>query len=376
MEKYKNSLLIFLLQLACVYNVFAQRNTLKAAFEQDFLIGTALGTSHILEKNETANKLIMNEFNSITPENVMKSGVIHPDANRYDFTLADKFVEYGRKNNFHIVGHTLIWHSQLPNFVPKITSADSLKDFMIKHINTVAGRYAGKIGSWDVVNEALNEDGTLRKSIFYEKLGEDYIKLAFDLAAKADPNAELYYNDYNIEQPNKRAGAIALIKKLQATGTKINGVGIQGHWSINGAPEKDIEDAIIEYSKLGLKVAITELDFTVLPNPWELKGSDVKQNFNEYIGDPKMNPFTEELPEAIQQKLAEKYGNIFKIFVKHKDKISRITFWGVNDGHSWLNNWPIRGRTNYPLLFDRSFSKKPAYNEVVKVKNASSQINN
>ncbi|MEA5460444.1 endo-1,4-beta-xylanase [Arcicella sp. LKC2W] len=339
--------------------------SLKTTYEKDFLIGTALGIEHIYEKDAKANQLIKREFNAITPENIMKSQIIHPEFNHYSFEASDKFVEFGQKNKMFIVGHTLVWHSQLPAFVSKINSADSLRLFMTEHIKAVAGRYAGKINSWDVVNEALEEDGTLRKSVFLNKLGEGYIKEAFDLAAKADPKAELYYNDYNIEQPAKRKGAIELIKKLQASGTKINGVGIQGHWSINSENLKDIEDAIVEFSQLGIKVAFTELDYTVLPNPWDLKGADVNQRFEE---NPKMNPYKESLPDSVQNRLAERYENLFKVFLKHKDKISRVTFWGVNDSHSWLNGWPIKNRTNYPLLFDRGFEPKKAYLSIMKLK--------
>lgn len=367
-DAFKFSILIFLFLQVVGCSSTIEKDSLKDAFKDDFLIGAALGTEHILEKNAVANELIKREFNSITPENIMKSEVIHPEQNRYDFTLADKYVEYGQKNNKFIVGHTLVWHSQLPKFVGQINNGDSLRAFMNEHIKTVAGRYAGKIGSWDVVNEALNDDGTMRKSIFFEKLGESYIKEAFDLAAKADPKAELYYNDYNIEQPAKRAGAIALIKKLKESGTKIDGVGIQGHWSLSGASVKEIEDAIVEFSKLGVKVAFTELDITVLPNPWELKGADVKQNYSDYENDPKMNPYPQALPDDVQNQLAKRYEDIFKVLIKHKDKISRVTFWGVNDSHSWLNGWPIKGRTNYPLLFDRNFKPKTAYNAVIALK--------
>jgi endo-1,4-beta-xylanase len=264
-----------------------------------------------------------------------------------------------------VVGHTLIWHSQLAPFVTKIKSSDSLKQFMIHHITTVAGRYAGKVNGWDVVNEALNEDGTLRQSIFLEKLGESYLVDAFKLAEKAAPNTELYYNDYNIEQPKKRAGALALIKKIQASGARIDGVGIQGHWSINEPPLADIENSIVEFSAMGLKVMFTELDLTVLPNPWDLKGADVKQNFD---GNPAMNPYTTNLPDSMQVKLAKGYEDLFKLFLKHKDKIARVTFWGVNDGQSWLNGWPIKNRTNYPLLFDRNFKPKLAYTKVMALK--------
>ena len=343
-------------------NISSNSTSLKEGFKNEFLIGTALNATQIEEKEPNAAALVPQQFNAITPENIMKCEIIHPDWDRYDFDLSDKYVEYGKKHKMFIVGHTLIWHSQLAPFVSKIKSSDSLLMFMTNHINTVAGRYAGKVDSWDVVNEALNEDGTLRNSVFLQKLGDDYIRKAFELAAKAAPNTELYYNDYNIEQPKKRAGAIAMIKKLQASGTRIDGVGIQGHWRINGLPLEDIENSIIEFSALGLKVSFTELDITVLPNPWDLKGADVNQNFE---GSPYMNPYPQGLPDSMQIKLAKCYEDLFKIFIKHQDKIERITFWGVNDGQSWLNGWPIKNRTNYPLLFDRNFKPKLAFEKVM-----------
>jgi endo-1,4-beta-xylanase len=343
-------------------NISSNSTSLKKGFKNEFLIGTALNATQIEEKEPNAAALVPQQFNAITPENIMKCEIIHPDWDRYDFDLSDKYVEYGKKHKMFIVGHTLIWHSQLAPFVSKIKSSDSLLMFMTNHINTVAGRYAGKVDSWDVVNEALNEDGTLRNSVFLQKLGDDYIRKAFELAAKAAPNTELYYNDYNIEQPKKRAGAIAMIKKLQTSGTRIDGVGIQGHWRINGLPLEDIENSIIEFSALGLKVSFTELDITVLPNPWDLKGADVNQNFE---GSPYMNPYPQGLPDSMQIKLAKCYEDLFKIFIKHQDKIERITFWGVNDGQSWLNGWPIKNRTNYPLLFDRNFKPKLAFEKVM-----------
>lgn len=324
-------------------------------------MGTALGAEHFQEKNPEATALIIREFNAITPENVMKCEVIHPEANRYDFTQADQYVAFGQKYGMAVFGHTLVWHSQLSPFVKNLQTKAEMTKFMEDHISTVAGRYSGKIKGWDVVNEALNEDGTLRQSIFLEKMGEEYLPMAFKLAQKADPKAELYYNDYNIEQPAKRKGAIELLKKIQKSGARIDGVGIQGHWSLNGPPVEEIEQSILEYSKLGLKVMFTELDITVLPNPWDLKGADISQNFD---GSPFMNPYPNGLPDSIQVKLARRYEEIFEVLEKHKDKISRVTFWGVYDGHSWLNGWPIKGRTNYPLLFDRQFRPKPAYYKV------------
>ncbi len=352
----------FLAQISC-----AQKSvkTLKSAYKKDFVIGVALGTEHILEKDAKANEIIKSEFNGITPENIMKAEVIHPQWDKYNFDLADKFVEFGQKNKMYITAHTLVWHSQLPPFIRRNNNKDSVQTFMRNHIATVAGRYAGKIDSWDVVNEALEEDGTLRKSVYLKTLGEGYIQEAFELAAKADPKAALYYNDYNIEQPAKRKGAIEIVKKLKAAGVKIDGVGIQGHWSINTLNLQEIEDAIVDFSKLGVKVAFTELDLTVLPNPWDMKGADVNQS---YKNSPQMNPYTAGMPDSVGVVLAQKYEDLFKLFLKHKDSISRITFWGVNDGHSWLNGFPIRGRVNYPLLFDRNYEKKKAYFSVLNLK--------
>ncbi|MFN3490228.1 MAG: endo-1,4-beta-xylanase [Emticicia sp.] len=338
--------------------------SLKEAFKKDFLIGTALNNSQIEEKNPAVNEVIKQHFNAATPENIMKSALIHPKWNTYDFTMADKLVEYGQKNNIKINGHTLVWHSQLPNFIRGIKSSDSIRTFFTDHIKTVAGRYKGKVFSWDVVNEALNEDGTLRNSVFLKHLGEGYLADAFRLAQEASPNTELYYNDYNNEQSAKRAGCIKLIKKIQDSGARIDGVGIQGHWHVGKIPLKDIEESILEYSALGLKVMFTELDIEVLPRNFQ--GADVSQRM---ANSPEMNPYANGLPENIQKQLADDYEALFKLFLKHKDKVTRVTFWGVNDGDSWLNNWPVRGRTSYPLLFDRNNQPKPAYFKVVGLKN-------
>jgi endo-1,4-beta-xylanase len=335
--------------------------SLKQAFSKDFLIGTALSQDQVYEKEPDAARLIPEQFNAATPENIMKSALIHPGWGEYHFEAADKMVEYGQKHAIKINGHTLIWHSQLPAFVRRIGSRDSLRQFFTDHINTVAGRYQGKVFSWDVVNEALEEDGSLRKSIFLKQLGDGYIVEAFRLAQKAAPNTELYYNDYNIEQPKKRAGAIALIKKVQAAGVRIDAVGIQGHWNIDHLPLQQIEESILAFSALGVKVMFTELDLGVLPNPQGFNTADV----NQTTSGNGLNPYPNGLPDSVQTKLSKAYENLFSLFLKHRDKISRVTFWGVNDGQSWLNNFPVRGRTNYPLLFDRQNKPKPAFYTVI-----------
>lgn len=337
--------------------------SLKEAFKKDFTIGTALNSAQIEERNPVVSDLIVQQFNTATPENVMKSALLHPKWDTYDFTMADKLVDFGKKHHIQINGHTLIWHSQLPGFMRRIQSADSVRTFFTDHIKTVASHYKGKVFSWDVVNEALNEDGTLRNSVFLQKLGEGYIAEAFRLTQEASPDTELYYNDYNNEQPAKRAGCIRLIKKIQESGARIDGVGIQGHWHLGKIPLKDIEESIIQYAALGLKVMITELDIEILPRNFQ--GADVSQRMTN---NAESNPYPNGLPDAIQKQLADDYEALFKLLLKHKDKIERVTFWGVNDGDSWLNNWPVRGRTNYPLLFDRNNQPKPAYFKVIGLK--------
>ena len=337
--------------------------SLREVFKNDFTIGTALNATQIQGKDPKAAVLVPQQFNMATPENIMKAEIIHPDWDRYDFDLADKLVAYGKKNKIGINAHTLIWHSQLPRFARQIQDADSFRLFFKQHINTVAGRYKGQVFSWDVVNEALNEDGTMRKSVFLEKLGDGFVTEAFRLASAASPGTELYYNDYNNEQPAKRAGCITLLKKIQAAGVRIDGVGIQGHWHVGKVPLKEIEESILEYSALGLKVMFTELDLEVLPR--DFQGADVGQRMKN---SPEMNPYPNGLPDSVQQQLASDYEALFKLFLKHKDKITRITFWGVDDGQSWLNGWPLPGRTNYPLLFDRNFQPKPAFYKVIATK--------
>jgi endo-1,4-beta-xylanase len=343
--------------------------SLKEVFKDDFFIGTALNTVQIEEKNSSAAALVPQQFNAITPENSMKAVVMQPEWNRYNFDLADKLVAYAKKNNMVVNAHTLIWHSQLPSFVRQMKDADSVRHYFTNHITTIASRYDGDVYSWDVVNEALNEDGTMRNSIFLEKLGDGFVVEAFRLAQKAAPNTKLYYNDYNIEQPRKRAGAISLIKKIQAAGVRIDGVGIQGHWHVNNIPLANIEQSIKEFAALGIEVIFTELDLSVLPNARDIIGADVNQRA-EY--ETQLNPYVKGLPDSVQVKLSKGYEDLFRLFLLHRAEISRITFWGVDDGQSWLNNFPVRGRTNYPLLFDRQFKPKPAFYKAIETKKGAS----
>ncbi|MES2240658.1 MAG: endo-1,4-beta-xylanase [Bacteroidota bacterium] len=369
MKKIKTYLLLgsVILTYSCANSQQKQvdKNSLKNAYKKDFYIGTALDLNQIEESDPKVTNFIATQFSAITAENIMKSMFIHPEKDKFDFNMTDKFVAYGKKNNMFIHGHTLIWHSQLAPWIEKIKDSSEMNAFLKDHITTIVSKYKGKINSWDVVNEAINDDGTLRKSVFLNTLGEDYLAKSFQLAAAADPKVDLYYNDYSMTNPAKRDGVIRMVKKIQEKGIKIDGIGMQGHWQIDSPSIAEIEKSIIEYSKLGVKVAITELDVSVLPSPWNQQGAEVNQQFENSA---KMNPYPKTLPDSIQTKLAQRYADIFKLFLKHKDKISRVTFWGVNDSQSWLNDWPIKGRTNYPLLFDRKLEPKKAYYSVIELK--------
>lgn len=338
---------------------------LKDYYAPEFLIGAALNRRQITGESTEQMDLIAREYNSYTAENDMKSMHIHPSRDEYNFDVPDKLFALAEKNGAKVHGHTLIWHSQLSRFIREIEDPDEMRQTLTDHINTIAGRYAGRIDSWDVVNEAVEGDGSLRESVFYKVLGEDYLTLAFDLAAAADPTADLYYNDYSMTGEAKRNGVIRMVKKIQENGAKIDGIGMQAHWHLETPTLEEIETSILEYAALGVKIAITELDIDVLPNPRNVSGADIGQRAE--LSD-EINPYKEGLPESVNEALARRYEDIFRLFKKHEDLISRVTFWGVNDGNSWKNNFPVRGRTNYPLLFDRNNKPKKAYHQVMQVK--------
>ena len=343
----------------------SKKNSLGEKFKNYFFVGAAINRDQILQKDKKAISIIKKNFNTLSPENVMKWMFVQPKPNTFYFDDSDKYVQFGLDNNMHIVGHALIWHSQIADFMNSIKDSTEMMQHVDNHISTLVNRYRGKVDTWDVVNEALNEDGTLRESIFLKVLGENYLETVYKLAEKHDSNADLAYNDYNLCEPKKRKGAIKLIKSLQKNGAKINSVGIQAHWQLTSPSLEEIETSILAFSELGVKVMFTELDISVLPSPWEQNGAEVSQNFKNFEGDKKMNPFPKNLPNSMKIKLAERYEDIFKLFLKHKEKISRVTFWGVTDKFSWLNDWPIKGRTNYPLLFDRNYKEKKAYQRMM-----------
>ncbi len=366
--------LLIILNVACTKTQEESLNEkgLKDYYDGYYKIGVAIPSQYL---NDTVEgQFIARHFNSMTMENEMKWMHIHPSLGEYNFEPADKFVNWGTEHGMFLVGHTLVWHSQLAPDVFKreetgnpavdtlLVDSLTLMTRMKDHIETIVGRYKGKIQSWDVVNEALEEDGSLRKSNFYNIAGEGFIEKAFEWANQADPDAELYYNDYNLVEPAKRDGAIEIVKGLKEKGLRIDGVGVQAHWELNYPSLEKIEEAILKYSEQGVKVMFTELDVSVLPSPWRMPSADVSIKFEN---NPTMNPYPDGIPDSVNAALAKRYADIFALFNKHKDKISRVTFWGLHDGVSWKNDFPIQGRTDYTLLFDRNLEPKEAYTEVI-----------
>src|ERR1041385_5550579 len=365
--------LVFVLLCVCV-RVAGQERVLKDVFKNDFMIGAALNRRQIFEEDKRGAEIVRTQFNSITPENVLKWALVHPEPGRYDFAAPDRFVEFGQKHGMFIVGHTLVWHNQTPRWVfeddkGNAVDRETLLSRLREHIFTVVGRYRGKIKGWDVVNEALNQDGTMRQSPWFRIIGNDYLVKAFQFAHEADPSAELYYNDYDLELPAKRAGGVELIKKLKAAGVPISGVGLQNHNLMDWPSARDEDATIAAFEKLGVKVNITELDVDVLPRTTK-PGADYAVDIPVT---PQLNPYEDRLPDAQQLALAKRYGELFQVYLKHRDAVERVTFWGVADGDSWLNNWPMKGRTNYPLLFDRLGRGKPALAAVIDAKSVSTK---
>jgi len=344
-----------------------QQATLKDAYKGCFLVGAALNPAQFSGQDPLEDALIKAQFNTISPENVLKWEVVHPYPGTYDFSLADKYVEFGQQNHMFVIGHNLVWHSQVPQWVFEDENHSPVgRKVLLKrmrdHIRKVVGRYKGRIKGWDVVNEALNEDGTLRQSGWIKIIGDDYIEKAFRYAHEADPQAQLYYNDYSLENEAKRKGALELVSKLKAKGVPITGVGLQDHVQMDWPTADQIDATITEFGKLGVKVMITELDVDVLPAATPSQTADVSLNV---ASDPKLNPYPNGLPEPVQQELSKRYADLFGTYGKHCGLVSRVTFWGVTDRESWKNNWPVKGRSNYPLLFNRDAQPKPAFGAVI-----------
>jgi endo-1,4-beta-xylanase len=368
---------LLLLALATALPVQAQEPALADAYRDAFRVGTAVNPAIVSGADSATRAIVLRHFNTITAENVLKAEPINPRPGVYNWGPADALVEFGERHDMFIVGHTLVWHNQTPAWFFRDSAGNpntpaAQLERMRSHIAAVAGRYAGRIHAWDVVNEVIDNDGSYRPTTWVTAMGggDELVKHAFRLASEYAPGAELYYNDFNAWRPAKRDGIARLVRVLQAEGIRIDGVGIQGHWGLNYPRTEYIEAAIDTFAALGVKVMITELDVDVLPLTRE------GQVIGTVLSDPQfqleefesyLDPYRTGLPDSVQQALAARYAELFEIFWRKRDHLDRVTFWGVHDGMSWKNGYPVPGRTNYPLLWDRQRRPKPALDAVLAV---------
>ena len=329
--------------------------TIKDAYKNHFLIGMAGDLPGNYSDQELG--LVTENFSSVTPENCMKPANVHPREDTWRFERSDALVKWCADNNLAIYGHTLVWHAQTNDWFFREGDKATVTQRMKDHIHTLVGRYKGKIRSWDVVNEAINDGGNdqtaqtenLRNSSWLQAMGPEFLTLAFKFAHEADPDAELYYNDYGIEAGPKHASSMVLLKRLLKDGAPVHGVGIQGHWSTTGIPYDAVGRAISDYAALGLKVSITELDVTI-------RGASGGQ-FGR--GFPGRRPGGGAPPAPNDLKAqADAYARLFSIFAARKDALERVTFWGLSDRRTWRFG-------QHPLLFDSDNRRKPAYAAVL-----------
>jgi len=378
----KKSLLLALNVLFFSNLIFAQIRvdktlTLKDAYKDAFKVGCSVNNAIVQGSDLASQQIVLKQFNSLTPENVLKAETVNPRPGVWNFAQADAYVKFSEEHNMFTVGHTLVWHNQTPDWFfkddkgnPK--SHEAMVEQLRSYIEKVAGRYTGRIKAWDVLNEQIDNDGSYRQTTWVKGIGsgDELAKLAFKFANQYAPDAELYYNDFNVWRPAKRDGIARMIRMLKKEGIRVDGVGIQGHWGLNYPKKEYIEAAIDTFATLGVKVMITELDVDVLPLTKE------GQIIGQGMSDPQfqleefkifLDPYKKGLPAEVQKQLADRYAELFAIFYKKRDKIDRVTVWGLDDGMSWKNDYPIPRRTNYPLLFDRNKNPKPAFEAVLKV---------
>jgi len=368
--------ILLLLLFFSISSLCQNENGLAYLYRDHFLLGSiyhgsVLGNNKLNPNQDQEHKIISKEFNTITAENCMKPLFLLDQNGNYNFEESDKFVDYAIKNNLTIVGHTLVWKNSAPEWFFKDENGNTIsREILIlrlkDYIKTVVSRYKGKISYWDVVNEAVDvfksDDNksyaALKPSPWYNIIGEDYIKIAFEAAHDADPNCKLIYNDYNMYQSEKTDYIIDMVNSLKSEGVPIHGIGSQGHMFLNHPNLDKVEYWLRKVSDANIPLHITELDVSVLPNAWKHRGASVEDRFDlaqEY------NPYPNYIPSDKLKQQAKRYKSLFKLFLKYSHTIERVTFWGVWDGNSWRNYLPMKGRTDYPLLFDRSFKPKPAY---------------
>ncbi|NLR77136.1 endo-1,4-beta-xylanase [Chitinophaga eiseniae] len=364
--KYLSHLVIILLAAAISMSCVAYRAHhpaspeapgLKDYYRDYFPIGVAV-SGYALHTDEAG--LVTRQFNSITPENAMKMSVIHPGEQQYNWRDADSIAAFARRNGMKLRGHTLVWHNQAPKWIFKDANGQQVsKDVLLQrlkeHIMTVVKRYKGIVYAWDVANEVISDrkDEFYRNSLWYQICGEEYIEKAFQWAHEADPDALLFYNDYNEINTVKREKMIRMLNNLVSKGVPVHGVGLQAHWAVNEPSAEQLDKTMADFAKLGLKIQITEFDVSVYRKEHEMRSREA--------GDSAM-----EFTAVKEQQQLEQFRRCFESFRKYRDVLTGVTFWNISDRYSWLDNFPVRGRKDYPLLFDKELQPKKAFWAVVK----------
>lgn len=339
--------------------------SLKDAAAGLFPVGVAV--SNGIASRPADWPLLTAQFSSVSAENCLKPDPVQRAEGKFNFTEADALVSFAAARRLQLVGHCLVWakDDRTPPWFfrdgEKTAGRELLLQRMKTHIETVAGRYRGRIAMWDVVNEALDDGpALLRPSGWSAACGEEFIAKAFEYAHAADPQALLIYNDYNNELPAKRAKLVELVQSLRKKNVPIHAIGLQGHYEIDQVPLAEIEATLVEMRKLGMKVVVSELDLDLIPRGrWWADGGKYRGELS------KLNPYRDGCPPEVLQRQAEQYAQLFGLFRKHADTIARVTFWNLHDGQSWLNDFPWK-RVNHPLLFDRAGQPKPAFDAVIK----------
>ena len=362
----------------------AQTTTLKDAYRDYWYTGVSVnqweveadetGTNehHVtgqVSNDQTANwPVIVENFNWVVAENCMKCEVIHPKEGVYDFTLADKFVDKAKAAGLKVLGHCLIWHSQCAPWFHydeqgNLVSEEVLKKRMREHIYTIVNHFKGRVDAWDVVNEAFEDDGTPRQSLFYQILGTDYIPLAFQYAHEADPNVELYYNDFSMNKKAKVEGVADFFRPLIRQGLPVTAIGMQGHLVLEGNNYiEQYEHAIRTIAALGVPTFFSEVDLSVLPNPFGFSGANISDKFAYR---KEMDPYVDGLTKEKNAEIENFWVDFYQLLLRHRESVSRVSFWCLNDANSWRNDFPIKGRTDYATLFDRQNRPKPVVQKLI-----------
>jgi endo-1,4-beta-xylanase len=379
-KQYQKIIGALSLTYSCAALSACAQATLKDAYANEFLIGTIMPGGLDPDATFTDDPIelgvVARDFNALTAENCMKPMFMQPNEGEYFFKASDFCVDFAEANSMVLVGHTLVWHAMTADWFFKdeagqLPGRELMLERMRAHIDNVVGRYKGRIPYWDVVNEAVLHQGAgnsakFRESPWFKAIGEDFIELAFRHTHAVDPDAKLYYNDYNMTKKEKVDFVLEMVSEMRANGVPIHGVGMQGHWMLDWPSLSDIEYTLRTFADAGIPVSITELDISVLPDAPSHSGANVTDDV-EYA--EKYNPYSQSIPDEVLQKQADRYHEIFELFLKYKSNIERVTFWGTSDSQSWKNSYPMKGRTDYPLLFDRKFNSKPAYHSLLKLSN-------